>query len=146
MVNYPTAITNGISTIKKHKRSVAIGSGVALVGVGVATAAIISHSRKKSKRRKKSKSRSVRKRNSKNRSSRKLKFGSKAYRKKYLGHGRKRTTPYTARKHKDTSRRRIRQTSKGQPYIILPNGRARFISKKSAKSSRKRKGGRYWWL
>jgi len=58
---------------------------------------------------------------------------------------RKRTYKYarTAGKGKDTSTRRIRQTKNGQPYVILANGRARFISKKSAAASRKRKGGRY---
>lgn len=54
-----------------------------------------------------------------------------------------RQTPYTARGGKDTSTRRIRQTKHGQPYVILANGRARFISKASAKRSRKLKGGRY---
>ena len=49
----------------------------------------------------------------------------------------------TAGKRRDTSMRRIRMTKNGQPYVIMANGRARFISKKSAKASRKRKGGRY---
>jgi len=57
---------------------------------------------------------------------------------------RKRTTyARTAGKRRDTSRRRIRQTKNGQPYIILASGKARFISKRSAKASRSRKGGRY---
>jgi hypothetical protein len=34
-------------------------------------------------------------------------------------------------------------TKNGQPYVIMASGKARFISKKSARSSRKRKGGRY---
>jgi hypothetical protein len=34
-------------------------------------------------------------------------------------------------------------TKTGQPYVILASGKARFISKKSARLSRKRKGGRY---
>ena len=45
-----------------------------------------------------------------------------------------------ARAKKGASRR-IRTTKKGQPYIILANGRARFIKKSSAKLARKRKGG-----
>jgi len=49
----------------------------------------------------------------------------------------------TAGKRRDTSTRRIRMTKNGQPYIILKSGKARFISKKSARLSRKRKGGRY---
>jgi len=54
-----------------------------------------------------------------------------------------RQTPYTARGGRDTSTRRIRHTKHGQPYVILKSGKARFISKASAKRSRKRKGGRY---
>jgi hypothetical protein len=34
-------------------------------------------------------------------------------------------------------------TKTGQPYVILKSGKARFISKASARASRKRKGGRY---
>lgn len=49
----------------------------------------------------------------------------------------------TAGKRKDTSTRRIRQTKNGQPYIILASGKAKFISRRSARLSRKRKGGRY---
>jgi hypothetical protein len=56
---------------------------------------------------------------------------------------RKQKQPRTAGKRKDTSTRRIRYTKNNQPYVILANGRARFISKKSAKTSRKRKSGRY---
>jgi hypothetical protein len=49
----------------------------------------------------------------------------------------------TAGKRRDTSTRRIRMTKFGQPYVILKSGKARFISKRSARLSRKRKGGRY---
>ena len=49
----------------------------------------------------------------------------------------------TAGKRKDRSTKRIRMTKNGQPYIILKSGKARFISKRSARLSRKRKGGRY---
>lgn len=61
----------------------------------------------------------------------------------YSNHKRKKPYPYTARKRKDTSHRRIRFTSNGQPYIILRSGKARFIKKSSARRSRKLKGGRY---
>jgi len=115
------------------------GIGGLVVGAGLGYIAGKRSNRKKSKSRKKSKGRVSRKRNNSNR---KLKFGSKAYRKKYLGKGR-RKTPYTARKGKDTSQRRIRYTKKGQPYVIQANGRARFISMKSANQSHKRKGGKY---
>jgi hypothetical protein len=55
----------------------------------------------------------------------------------------RRYTPHTAGKRRDTSKRRIRYTKNGQPYIILRSGKARFISMRSAKSSHKRPGGRY---
>lgn len=61
----------------------------------------------------------------------------------YKRQRRTRYTPHTAGKKKDTSHKRIRQTKNGQPYVILANGRAKFITKSSAKLSRKRKGGRY---
>lgn len=72
-------------------------------------------------------------RKSKNRKKRSYRKSTKRYRR----------TPYTAGKRKDTSHRRIRYTKNGQPYIILRSGKARFIKKKSAKTSRKRRGGRY---
>lgn len=56
---------------------------------------------------------------------------------------RTRRTPRTAGKRKDRSTKRIRMTKNGQPYIILKSGKARFIKKTSARTSRKRKGGRY---
>jgi len=49
----------------------------------------------------------------------------------------------TAGRRRDTSRKRIRMTKTGQPYVILANGRARFIKRSSAKRSRRMKGGRY---
>ena len=51
----------------------------------------------------------------------------------------------TLRTHKHKGKHRgtkvIHRTKKGQPYIILPNGRARFIKKSSASRMRKLKGG-----
>jgi len=114
----------------------ALGAGALAVGAGVATVAIVRRRKKK----RKAKSKSVRKRV---RRGKKLKFGSKAYRKKYLKHGRKQKKPHTAGKGRDTSRRRIRYTRNNQPYVILSSGKARFISKKSVSNSRKRRGGRY---
>jgi hypothetical protein len=55
----------------------------------------------------------------------------------------RRYTPHTAGKRKDTSRKRIRYTKNGQPYLILRSGKARFIKKKGARSAHKRAGGRY---
>jgi len=49
----------------------------------------------------------------------------------------------TAGKGKDRSTKRIRMTKNGQPYVIMKSGKARFIKKTSARTSRRRKGGRY---
>jgi hypothetical protein len=115
-----------------------IGGSIAALGV---TAAVIHHKRKKKKRKNRNSSRKKTVRRS---GSRKLKFGSKAYRKKYLKHGRrKQKKPYTAGKRRDTSKRRIRYTKNNQPYIITSSGRARFIKRRSVSNSRKRKGGKY---
>lgn len=124
---------------KLSSGEIALGAGVTALGVGLATAAVVRNHRKKSRKRKTHKNQNSRKRTHRNK--RRLKFGSKAFRKKYLNHGRR--TPHTAGKRRDTSRRRIRYTSRGQPYIITSRGKARFISKKNAHSSYKRKGGKY---
>jgi len=75
-------------------------------------------------------------------SAKKRKKAKKSYSKK-----KKRSKSYkyarTAGKRRDRSTRRIRTTKNGQPYVILASGKARFISKSSARNSRKRKGGRY---
>lgn len=55
----------------------------------------------------------------------------------------KQKKPYTARKGKDTSTRRIRFTKNNQPYVILKSGKARFIKKSSVARMRKIKGGKY---
>jgi len=54
-----------------------------------------------------------------------------------------RQTPYTAGARKDRSRKRIRYTKKGQPYVITASGKAKFIKKAGAKRSHRMKGGRY---
>ena len=95
-------------------------AGAALTGTGIAIASAVKKKRRKSPAKKRSKSRK-----------------SSTKRKKSPKYAR------TAGKRKDTSKRRIRMTKNGQPYVILASGKARFISKKSAKASRKRKGGRY---
>jgi hypothetical protein len=133
------------ATIGDNMGTIGVGIGSALVGAGVGALTVGAISKKR-KKRSKSKSKSRKKKTSASRSrGRKLKFGSKAYRKKYLGKHRrhKQRKPYTAGKRKDTSHRRIRFTKNNQPYVILPSGKARFISKSSARRSRKLKGGRY---
>lgn len=119
-------LNNAIENVKQLA-STPIGSGAlgvlgggALVGTAIAGISKIKKKRRTSKRSKKARS--------KRRTSKKRKG---------------RYTPRTAGKGKDRSTRRIRHTKTGQPYIILRSGKARFISKRSAKSSRRRKGGRY---
>jgi hypothetical protein len=69
--------------------------------------------------------------------------GIKRRKRKTSSNGRKRRTPRTAGKGKDTSRKRIRYTKNGQPYVIMASGKAKFIKKKGARRSHKTKGGRY---
>lgn len=138
-------LTNVSSIIGENPlTSVLVASGTgAVIGAGT-TAAIIGTIKKKRKKAKKKTKKSKKKTTKRKSKRRKLKFGSKAYRKKYLGKKRKKQKqPYTAGKRKDTSTRRIRYTKNNQPYVILANGRARFIKRSSASRSRKLKGGRY---
>lgn len=109
--------------IQDHPVGSTVVGGGAAVGAVLGTTAII-----KRKRKKKSKRSYSRKKRSARRNRRRK---------------RSRRTPYTARKRKDRSHKRIRYTKTGQPYIIMASGKARFISKRGAKMSRKRKGGRY---
>lgn len=81
---------------------------------------------------------------------RKRKSKAKAKRQKSKYHTRRKKSfhykqkkPHTAGKRKDTSHRRIRYTKHNQPYVIMANGRARFIKKSSVRRSRKLRGGRY---
>ena len=105
------------------KKAIITGAGLTVLAGILGTTAILKNSRKKSNKRK-----------NRNRNSRK---------KSNTHHKKGRYTPHTAGKRKDTSHKRIRYTKKGQPYIILKSGKARFIKKKSARMSHKRKGGRY---
>lgn len=116
----------------------AIGTAVV---AGVAGAGLVVAKKKKKTTKKKT---TTRKKTTKSRG-RKLKFGSPAWRKKYLKKGKRKKPKYarTAGKRRDTSTRRIRMTKNGQPYVILRSGKARFIKKSSAARSRKLKGGRY---
>jgi hypothetical protein len=114
------AVTNAIGTIQPTTAAVVSGAAGLAVG-GVAGAGIMAlASRKKTKRRKKKTSR-------KNKRIRKKKYHSSRRRK------------HTGR----TSHRRIHYTKNNQPYVILPSGKARFIKKRSAKRSRRLKGGYY---
>jgi hypothetical protein len=131
------ALSGGIDVISntiQENQGLAIGvaSGIAVAGTALGTVAVV----KAIKKRKKAKKR---------KSQSRVKHKRKSKRNKHRSTRRRsgRHTPRTAGKGKDTSHRRIRYTKKGQPYVILTSGKARFIKKKSAKSSHKRKGGRY---
>lgn len=121
-------LQNGLSTLIANNpiASVGVAAGSGLIAGGVLGSTITKKKKKKSK----SKTKRSKKRTSK------LK-----YRNKRKKSGRK--TPRTAGKRKDRSSKRIRYTKKGQPYVLMKSGKARFIKKSSAKSSHKRKGGRY---
>jgi len=139
-------IKDGFSSLSDKFKTLDKKTIVSAVAIGAVTTGVIGLAVRGVKKR-----RTAKRKKTTKKKSRKLKFGSKAYRKKYLHHGKRkrkpiprhRHTPRTAGKGKDTSTRRIRQTKHGQPYIILASGKARFISKASARASRKRKGGRY---
>lgn len=104
-----------VGDVTPKQIAVGIGTAAAIGALGIGTRAIISRQRKRRGKRK-----AVRKRARKGQ-----------------------RQPYTAGKRKDTSTRRIRYTKNNQPYVILRSGKARFISKRSARLSRKRKGGTY---
>ena len=122
--NLQNGLNNILSVAKANPVATAIGVAGAGVVLGVGTAAVVGAIKQRKTKRRKTRNSRKRTRSSKRRK--------KSY--KYAR---------TAGKRKDTSRRRIRMTKTGQPYIILANGRARFIKKSSARSSRRRKGGRY---
>lgn len=117
-------LKDGISGSPLGAATVAAGVGAVLGGAAIAGVAI-------AKKRKKKKSSSKR--------SRKKSPRGRSRRRRHKG----RRTPRTAGKGKDRSTKRIRYTKNGQPYVITRSGRARFISKRGAKQSHKRKGGRY---
>lgn len=116
-----------VGVIKENPiATVGIASGVTGLGVG-ATSVLLStrkRSRMSRKRRKVSSSRFHKKRKvrlHKHRTFRKGKL----------------------RRHRHRGTKQIHYTSRGQPYVILRSGRARFISQRGARQSKKRKGGRY---
>lgn len=118
------AFGTSIADYAKSKPMAASGIAIGATGAAVlATTAIVKRKKRKSKSY--SKARKSKSRSKKRSKSRKARYAR------------------TAGKRKDRSHKRIRMTKSGQPYIILKSGKARFISKKSARLSRKRKGGRY---
>jgi len=123
MADFNALTNNALNSIKVNPL---LSAGLAAGAVGVAgiTTAVAIRSRKR-KSKKRTSGRSSKRSRSNSRKSRPYKYAR------------------TAGKRKDTSKRRIRMTKTGQPYVILASGKARFIKKTSARLSRKRKGGRY---
>lgn len=122
MVDY---VASSTSAIAEHSTEIAAGAAGLAGGVLVGGVAGYALGRRKSRKRSKRGTRRSRRTGPKNRRKR------------------RRYYPRTAGKRKDTSRRRIRFTKNGQPYVIVAGGKARFISKRSARNSRKRAGGKY---
>ncbi len=118
-------VFNSVKTAVGNPLTAAIGGAViggSLIGATVSAVSAIKNKRRKSTKKK-----------------------SRKYKKSYSRKKKRKSYKYarTAGKGKDTSRKRIRMTKNGQPYVIMSNGRARFIKKSSARTSRRRKGGRY---
>lgn len=125
------AIVSKVEEVKAAIENPAVIAGLAgaaglAAGVGVGIIASGNSSSPKRKRRKKS--------SKKRRSSRRARRSSRR---------RGRRTPRTAGKGRDRSTKRIRYTKNGQPYVIMRSGKARFIKKRGARASHRRKGGRY---
>jgi len=141
MVDFPTINASEILQDVREAISSPIGIGVAttagVVAIGTGIVAVAKRRKKKATARRKRRVTRVRT------ARRRRKLTPLMRRRKKIIARPGRQTPYTARGGKDRSTRRIRMTKHGQPYIILASGKARFISKRSARASRKRKGGRY---
>lgn len=97
--------------------------GAATLGTALAIGAKVKTSRRKTSKKRKSR--------------RKIKRTSRG-KHKHRSSPRGKLTRHTHRRTKG-----IHYTSKGQPYIIMASGKARFIKKSGAKRSKKLKGGRY---
>lgn len=121
--NLKNGLLSAVGAIKANPVETALVTG----GVVAATAAsAVALSRRKGKK------------GSKRKSTRKKSYTSRGRRRT-----RRRRTPRTAGKGKDRSTKRIRYTKRGQPYVIMKSGKARFIKLNSARRSHKQKGGRY---
>lgn len=120
------SLSHGISGIVSAAKAnpittaVALGAGAAVIGG--TTALLVSTSKKK----RSSKNRNSRKKN------RRIKHTRRGWKQDRLRRSKQKwevAYQKRKRKHRSKSRRGIHYTKKGQPYKILPNGRARFIKK-----------------
>lgn len=117
MVNLDSVKDAATDFITDNAVPIAIGTGVAVVGAGLVGLAVAGSNRKK-------------KTSSKRGRSRDRKFISK----QKWERNRKRKTPgkryKTKRSKRSKSRKGVKYTKNGQPYIILASGKARFIKGK----------------
>ena len=115
----------GLFDAVRNHPSFASAVGGATIGAGaVAIAGAVGRRRKKTTKKKKASTRKKVGRPRKSKSKAKKSFKKRR-----------------AAAFRGASSKKIYTTKNGQPYIKLASGKARFISKKSAKTRRKRKGG-----
>ena len=117
-----SSVIQGVGSATEFIRKNPVTSGVTVAGGLLAGATIVQIRRKRKAKKKTAK----RKASKKTTQRRKKKSRVKVKGKKWYG---------------KTRGKQIKTTKKGQPYVILSDGRARFIKKSRAKDMRKRKGG-----
>ena len=124
-----SSIIQNVGSASQFVRKNPITSSVSVAGGVLAGGTIIQIARKRRKKASVSKKKKSRSRKKKPTTRRKVskKRGGRVH--KHKG------------KHRGT--KQIHMTKKGQPYIILASGKARFIKKSSASRMKKLKGGRY---
>ena len=124
-----SSIVQSVGTASEFVRKNPVTSSVGVAGGVLAAGTIIQIARKKRAKTSKAKKKVTRSRKKKPTTRRKVSKTSRGRVHKHKG------------KHRGT--KRIHMTKKGQPYIILASGKARFIKKSSASRMKKLKGGRY---
>ena len=120
-----SSVIQGVGTATEFIRKNPVTSGVTVAGGLLAGATIVQIARKR-KKKKTATRKAPRKHVHKHVHHIKKKSRTKVRGKKWYGKTRSKT---------------IHTTKKGQPYVILSDGRARFIKKSRARDMRKRKGG-----
>lgn len=132
-----TSIVQDVGTASEFVRKNPITSGVSVAGGVLAGATIVQIVRKRRKA-------AVKKKTAKRKPSRKPTQRRKT-KSRTMGRGKgslhRTRVGGKATRHKHRGTKKIHITKKGQPYIILASGKARFIKKSSASRMRKLKGG-----
>ena len=129
-----SSLITDLSVTEKALGAAALGAVVGGVATGIVVSAIKKRKRKNGrKRRRKKEKRRRRKVKRKHRVRHVHRVSPRGKAKRHK----------TGRAHHAGGTKAIHYTKKGQPYIILRSGKARFITKRGAKMSRRRKGGRY---